>query len=144
MRMLGLDIGERRIGVSLSDPSGRVATPLAVLDAGPLASDVGPLRRLVEEYDVALLVVGLPFTMAGDEGPQAAAVRDVANGLAQTVGLPVAFVDERLTTVQVTRAMAGQADRAQRKQAVDMLAATVMLQTYLDTQRPTEMEREDD
>jgi putative Holliday junction resolvase len=135
VRLLGLDIGERRIGVSLSDPSGTIATPLVVLDAKGLERDLRPFACLVEDHEVGLLVIGLPVTMAGDEGPQAAEVREVASRLSSHVGLPVEFVDERLTTVQARRAMAGQGDAAKRKGAVDMVAATVMLQAYLDGRR---------
>ena len=72
MRVLGLDIGDKRIGVAVSDPSGTVATPLVVLDAAPVLGDGRDLMRLTEEYEVELVVVGLPRSMDGREGPQAA------------------------------------------------------------------------
>lgn len=133
MRLLGLDIGERRVGVAVSDPSGRVATPVTVLDARALGRDQAALRRLVEEYEAEGLVAGLPLTMAGEEGPQAKAVRAQAARLAEQVGLPLAFCDERLTSAQAARSLreAG-ADARSMRGKLDAAAAAVMLQAYLD------------
>jgi putative Holliday junction resolvase len=134
MRRLGLDIGEKRVGVAVSDPSGRVSTPLKVLDASSLAGDAVPLRRLVEDYDARELVVGLPLTLAGDEGRQAAIVRAEATRLADAVGLPLVMWDERMSSSAAARAMAetGQDSRARRGR-VDMVAASLLLQAYLDS-----------
>jgi putative Holliday junction resolvase len=135
MRRLGFDIGERRIGVAVSDPTGRVATPLTVLDARALERDAGPLRRLVGDYEPEELVVGLPFTMAGDEGPQASIVRATVRRLIAPLGIPVAYHDERLTSAEAERAMsAAGADARARRGAVDMVAASVLLQSYLDAE----------
>lgn len=144
MRVLGLDIGEVRVGVAVSDAEGRVASPLAVLDARALAADLRPLARLVADYEAEALVVGLPVTLGGDEGPQAASVRRTAERLSQALGLPVVYVDERLSSAQARRAMreAGVAERKQRG-ALDKVAAAVMLQAWLDGQRsPREVDEE--
>ena len=134
MRRLGLDIGERRIGVAVSDPSGRVATPLTVLDARELARDAGPLRRLIEDYEPGELVVGLPLTLAGDEGPQAHIVKATVRRLIEPLGIPVAYHDERLTSTEAERAMAAAgADARARRGSVDMVAAALLLQSYLET-----------
>src|ERR1035437_9514550 len=98
MRRLGLDIGQRRIGVAVSDPSGTVATPLSVLDAVALARGPAPLRRLVEGYEPGEIVVGLPLTMAGEEGPQAGEVRRFVTAVVEPAGVGVVYHDERLTT----------------------------------------------
>lgn len=136
MRILALDIGERRIGVAVSDPSRRVATPLTVLDARTLARDIAPLLRIVRDYEAGLLVVGLPLTLAGHEGPQAARVRSAGDGLGERLGIPVAYHDERLTSAEAERAMAeAGADSRARRGAVDMVAASVLLQAYLDSSR---------
>lgn len=136
MRMLGLDIGERRIGVAVSDPSGRVATPLKVLDARDLARDDSPLRRLLDDYDVGEIVVGLPLTMSGEEGPQAAAVKVTVRRLVEPLGVPVFYHDERLSSAQAGRAMAeAGADSRARRGSVDMVAAALFLQSYLDASR---------
>jgi putative Holliday junction resolvase len=135
MRHLAFDIGERRIGVAVSDPTGRVATPLTVLDARQLARDGAPLRRLIEDYEPAELVVGLPLTMAGDEGPQAATVRVTVRRLLEPFGIPVAYHDERLTSAEASRAMAAAgADSRARRGSVDMVAAAVLLQSHLDSE----------
>ena len=136
MRVLGLDIGARRIGVSVSDPDGRVATPLKVLDARALASDMRPLQRIVEDYEVDLLVAGLPLTLAGEEGPQAADVRERAEELARALRLPLELWDERLSTAEATRSMSASGVSAKdSKAAVDMVAAALILQGFLDSRR---------
>jgi putative Holliday junction resolvase len=134
VRVLGLDIGEKRIGVAVSDPSGTVATPLTVLDAPSVLGDGVALVRIVEDYEAELLVAGLPVSLAGEEGPQAARVRRAAERLAGLVGLPLAFADERLTSVEASRRMreAGADERRQRG-SKDMVAAAILLQAYLDS-----------
>ncbi len=134
MRVLGLDIGEKRIGVAVSDPSGTVATPLTVLDAPSVLGDGAALARIVEDYEAELLVAGLPVSLAGEEGPQAGRVRRAAERLAGLVGLPLAFADERLTSVEASRRMreAGADERRQRG-SKDMVAAAILLQAYLDS-----------
>jgi putative Holliday junction resolvase len=133
VRALGLDIGERRIGVAVSDPTGIVATPLVVLDARALARDATPLRRLVGDYEPSLLVVGLPLTLAGKEGPQAAIVKATVRRLIEPLGVPVAYHDERLSSTAANRAMADAgADGRARRGSVDMVAASLLLQSYLD------------
>lgn len=135
MRVLGLDIGERRVGVAVSDPSGCIATPVKVMPA-PLSADRGALRRLAEDYEPDLLVVGLPLSLDGREGPQAARTRAEAERIARLLEVPLEFADERLSSVAAERAMseAGLDSRA-RRGAVDMVAASLMLQTYLDARR---------
>lgn len=133
MRRLGFDIGERRIGVAVSDPSGTVATPLDVLDARALARDPSPLRRLVADYEPRELVVGLPLTLAGEEGPQAQSVKVTVRRLIEPLGIPVAYHDERFTSAEAERSMAAAgADSRARRGSVDMVAAALLLQSYLD------------
>lgn len=134
MRMLGLDIGERRVGVAVSDPEGRVATPLKVLPA-PLSSDISALKRLVEDYEVEVIVVGLPLSMDGTEGPQALVVRTEVDRLRKSFsGLAWRFHDERLSSVAAQRMMAeAGADSRRRRGSVDMVAASITLQSYLDS-----------
>ena len=135
MRVLALDIGERRVGVAVSDADRRVATPLKVLDGAVLA-DVAPLRRLVEDYEIERLVVGLPLTMAGEEGPQALRVREAGERLGEILGLPVEYRDERLSSAEARRTMAasGTDSRAARG-SVDMVAAAIVLQGWLDSRK---------
>jgi putative Holliday junction resolvase len=133
VRRLAFDIGEARIGVAVSDPTGRVATPLVVLDARALLRDASPLRRLVEDYEPAELVVGMPLTLAGEEGPQAETVKATVRRLIEPLGIPVAYHDERFTSTEAERAMAAAgADARARRGSVDMVAASLLLQSYLD------------
>jgi putative Holliday junction resolvase len=133
MRVLGLDIGEVRTGVAVSDHDMRVATPITVLETKRILADPRPLAELVEEEGVRLAVVGLPLTMAGEEGPQAARVREIAASLGQKLGLELAFVDERLSSAEASRALraAGRDSRKQRGM-LDMVAAALLLQGWLD------------
>lgn len=134
MRLLCLDIGERRVGVAVSDPTGRVATPLKVL-AAPLSADVSPLKRLLEDYEVETVIVGLPLSMDGSEGPQAATVRKEIAKLAHLLPVEWRFHDERLSSVAAERMMADAgADSRDRRGSVDMVAASITLQSYLDSQ----------
>lgn len=136
MRALGLDIGSVRIGVAVSDPSGSVASPLTVLDARSLASDIGPLARLVEDYEPECLVVGLPLSLSGETGPQAEAVQATAERLAGAVGVPLAYTDERLSSAEARRMMSasGLSEKEQRG-SVDKVAAALLLQSWLDGRR---------
>jgi putative Holliday junction resolvase len=136
VRHLGLDIGEARVGVAVSDAEGVVATPLKVLDARELRADARVLSRIVEDYEVEILVVGLPLTLAGEEGPQAREARSAGEALAEAVGLPVRFWDERLSTVEAERALRdADASAPRRKAARDMVAAALVLQAYMDSTR---------
>lgn len=133
MRVLGLDIGEVRTGVAVSDRDARVAMPVTVLETRRILADPRPLLELVEEEDVRVAVVGLPLTMAGDEGPQAARVREVAGRLGQSLGVEVVFFDERLTSAEASRVLreTGRDAKAQRGM-LDMVAASLLLQAWLD------------
>jgi putative holliday junction resolvase len=137
MRVLALDIGEKRIGVAVSDAGGRVAVPLAVLDARRVLGDGRDLIRLLEDYDdVDHIVIGLPRSLDGSEGPQAARVRTAAHRIEALSGLPVAFTDERLSSAEAGRRMAESgADSRKRRGSVDMVAASLFLQSYLDLNR---------
>lgn len=134
MRVLGLDMGDVRTGVAVSDRDERIATPVTVLETRRLMADPKPLRELVEEEGVRVAVVGLPLTMAGEEGPQALHVREMADKLGAMLGLELVYVDERLSSTEASRAMAaaGKDTRAQRGM-LDMVTAALLLQTWLDS-----------
>lgn len=142
MRALGLDIGAARVGVAVSDRDGTVASPVAVLDARALARDARALVRIAEDYEAECLVVGMPLTMAGEEGPQAAIVRAEAERLAAALGLPVEYHDERLSSAEARRVMreSGKSEKAQRG-ALDKVAAAIVLQGWLDARRATQEDR---
>ncbi|MBI3996296.1 MAG: Holliday junction resolvase RuvX [Candidatus Omnitrophica bacterium] len=136
MRILGLDVGDRRVGIALSDALGLTAQRLRVLERTGAASDVAAVEALVAEHQVARVIVGLPLTMAGAQGPQAKKVLAFAQQLRRRLSVPVDCVDERLTTVQGERALIETgASRRKRKQVIDQVAAQLILQHYLDAQR---------
>ncbi|HEX2029562.1 MAG TPA: Holliday junction resolvase RuvX [Nitriliruptorales bacterium] len=136
--MLGVDLGDVRIGLALSDPDATVATPLATLhvaDADDPASIVDRLVAVAQREGAGTVVVGLPRALSGREGRPAQRAREVARLLAEH-GLDVDLRDERFTTVEAERVMLAQrVRRRERRQAVDRVAATLLLQTYLDARR---------
>lgn len=135
-RVLGLDIGDRRIGVALSDPLGFTAQPLTVLERAAVAADVEAVRELVERHEVRQIVVGLPLTLRGAQGPQAKKVTAFTERLRRRTPVPIHFLDERLTTVQGHRALTQMgATRRKRKQRIDQVAAQLILQQFLETGR---------
>ena len=144
MRVLALDIGEKRVGVAVSDPSGTIASPLCVLDASAVLSGGREVTRLVEDYDAALVLIGLPRSLDGTEGPQAARVRAAGERLAARIPVPVAYADERLSSIEARRSLneAGMSDR-QKRGTVDMIAASLFLQTYLDAARTRDASRDE-
>jgi putative Holliday junction resolvase len=131
-RVLGLDHGDARIGVAISDADRRLAVPLGTVRTGP-PDDLKAIAELVREHGVTLVVVGLPLTMAGDRGTRARHAEGFAEALRSFLGVPVVLHDERLTTVEAERALrAAGAPGRRRRRAVDRSAATVILQSYLD------------
>jgi putative pre-16S rRNA nuclease len=136
-RRLGVDVGAVRVGVALSDPDGLLATPLVTVPRDVAGgSDLRTLADLVAEHDVVQIVVGLPRTLAGREGPAAEAARAFADGLAGAVAVPVVFSDERLTTVVATRQLRDSGRKGRKQRAVvDQVAAVAILQGWLDTHR---------
>lgn len=132
---VGVDPGDARIGVARSDPSGFLATPETTIRRGK--GDVRSLAKIVAELEAIEVVMGLPKSLAGGEGPSAAKVRDFADSLARRIApVPVRLCDERLTTVSAEAILREQGRKgAKRREVVDMAAATLILQTALDTER---------
>lgn len=133
MVALALDIGETRIGIAISDRTGRVAMPLKVMPAQDVVALSRPFRMLVEDHEPDILVCGLPRTLAGEEGPQAERVKEVALGVSRSLGLPLHFVDERMSSREAKRILReqGLSDKQMRGK-VDMVAASLFLQAWLD------------
>lgn len=133
MRVLALDIGNARIGVAVSDPAGKVATPVAVLAAADVLQGGKPFRRVIEDWQPDLLVCGLPLTLAGEAGPQAQAIEEKAHAIADACGLPLEFCDERLSSAEAKHRLCdlGYDERSMRGK-VDMIAAAIFLQSWLD------------
>lgn len=135
-KVMALDLGEKRIGIALSDETRLIATPHSVINRRSRAEDIERYNRLIAEQHVALLVVGLPVPLSGVEGQRAAWVRDYTANLVQALGIPVVLWDESLTTVEAEAALRAQGQhRKKMKQQVDAVAAALILQSYLDAQR---------
>lgn len=136
MRALGIDLGSRRIGVAVSDPQGRVASAVEVVErSGSLERDHGVLLALADEWEAEVVVVGVPLSLDGTVGPAAAGVLDEVDKLRQRCALPVEVVDERLTTVEAHRHLRASGVRSrQARTLVDKVAAAVLLQAWLDGQ----------
>jgi putative Holliday junction resolvase len=135
-RLLGLDVGERRIGLALSDVTRTIATGLATLQRRGFAGVAAALLALVAEHGVGGFVVGLPLNLDGSQGPRAQATRAFAANLARRAPLPILLWDERLSTVAAERALiAADSSRRRRAEVIDKVAATVILQGALDRLR---------
>lgn len=131
--LLGVDSGRKRVGVAVSDPQRRVATPLAVLKRGRLRDLVAELRALADSRGAVAIIVGDPLHLSGRAGPSAQSARALARSLAQELGMPVALWDERLSTAAVERQMDQTGGRGKRvRQEVDSHAAAYILQGALD------------
>ncbi len=133
-RVLALDLGTKRVGVAVSDPTATLASPTATIErTGDERRDRDRIATMVAEEEAALVLVGLPLNMDGSSGPAARAAEAEADALASAVGVPVVLVDERLTTVTADRALLARGLRApQRRRIVDQTAAAVLLQAWLD------------
>ena len=138
MRILGLDPGEKRIGIAISDPTGTLARPLQALERASRAEDFAAIAALVAEHDVALVVVGQPLSLDGTEGPQARRVARYADALAAHLPVPVVSWDERYTTAVANELLIQSRRKKARRRArasgqIDAIAAAVILQSYLDS-----------
>jgi putative Holliday junction resolvase len=132
-RLLGLDLGSKTIGLALSDVSRTVATPLRTIARKKFTSDVKTLFEVIDRMDVGGLVIGLPVSLDGHEGPGCQSARQFAANLLALRDLPVAFWDERLSTAAVTRTLIeADASRRRRAEVVDKMAAAYILQGALD------------
>ena len=130
---MALDIGEKRVGVAVCDPDERVASPVCVLPADEVRSHARPFRTLLADWEPELLLCGLPYTLSGEEGPQAQRIRAFAEEVAQHVGIPVEFADERLSSAEAKRSLREKGLREKDMRGkVDMIAASLFLQAWLD------------
>lgn len=142
-RLMGLDVGTKTIGLALSDVERRLASPLETIARRKFSQDADRLAHLVDTFDVAALVVGLPLNMDGSEGPRAQSTRSFVRNLLARLDRPVVFWDERLSTAAVTRELIAQdATRARRAEVVDRMAAAYILQGVLDRLKRLHQARE--
>lgn len=136
MRIMGLDVGSKTVGVAISDPLGLTAQGVEIVRIDEEAGEFGfeRLEELVKQYKVDKFVVGLPKNMNNTEGPRVEASKAYGDKINELFNIPVDYQDERLTTVQAERMLVEQADvsRGKRKKVIDKLAAQLILQNYLD------------
>lgn len=135
MRILGLDIGTKRIGVALSDPFKTIGSSYGMIKVfkGDLEKVYEEVKNIVEKESVEAIVIGLPLHMNGDRGDKAELVTDFGEGLKNFVSVPIHYEDERLTTVTAEKALIeGEMRRKNRKEKIDSVAAGIILQQYLD------------
>ncbi len=136
LRLLGLDLGEKTIGVALSDTTLSIATPMETLARKKFTQDAEKLAAIVAAQGVGGVVIGLPLNMDGSDGPAAQSARAFGRNLAAKLAIPVVFWDERLSTVAVTRTLLdADASRKRRAEVVDKMAAAYILQGVLDRLR---------
>jgi putative Holliday junction resolvase len=134
VRILGLDVGDRRIGLAISDPNGQVAVPLRTLHRTAQDGAVEAIAALVAEENVEAIVVGLPLRMDGSAGSQAESVEEFVRQLLPAVNVPVTLWDERLSTVQAEQLLRRDGPPSRKRKAEqDALAAAIILQGYLDS-----------
>ena len=132
MRSLGLDVGDRKIGVALSDPLGIVASPLTIINVSDTATAISDILNVVSRNQVGQIIVGLPCSMDGSIGQQAKKVQAFVAELCEQTRVPVEFMDERLSTVAAKRLMQGTKKTGKKNRDDDDVAAAIILQCYLD------------
>ena len=145
MRYMGLDVGDKTIGVAMSDEIGLTANPVTVISrTGSLKREIGEIRRLVQENGIGRIVVGMPFMLDGSVGIQAEKVQAFVENLRRRITVPVVTWDERLTTAEVERILiASDQSREKRKKVIDKMAAAVILRSYMDRQKHVARAEED-
>lgn len=139
MRIMALDVGEKTIGVAVSDPTGLIAQGIQIINRKSIQKDFSIIKDLVEQYEVHEIIIGLPLNMNGTEGTQTEKTRRFGQKLLSNLEIPVIYWDERLTTMAAERMLVEEADlsRAKRKKVIDKMAAVYILQNYLDKERRT-------
>lgn len=145
MRFMALDVGDKRIGIAMSDEGGLIASPRDTLQRDRLEADIDRLIEMARNEEVGEILVGMPISMDGTEGPQAKKVMKFIHALNERSEMPVVPWDERLTTVAAERVLLeGNVSRSKRRQVIDKVAAAYMLQGYLDyrSERQAEESRE--
>ena len=144
MRIMALDIGEKRVGIAVSDPGERIASPVCVLAADEVLSYSRSFRNTLEDWEPELFLCGLPMTLSGEEGPQAQRVRELAGVVANRTGIPLEFADERLSSTEAKRSLRekGMSEKAMRGK-VDMIAASIFLQAWLDARNGAREQAQD-
>lgn len=135
-RIMALDIGQKRTGVALSDETRLISSPHCVVNTEPRKEWIKNLTNIISEYEVKEVLVGIPLNQFGEEGEDAQNIRKYVAVLREAISIPVVEWDERFSTVQAERALiSADMSRKNRKQVIDKVAAAIILQSYLDSQR---------
>ncbi len=143
MRILGLDLGSRRVGIAISDPSGTIASALETVDGRDKDYLVAHIKHIVAEREIAEVVVGRPLHLNGAVGAQAQRYAELTERIANSLDVPVRYQDERFTTVEAHQTMKSMGvDSRKRRDSVDRVAAVIILQTYLDKRKAAERRQE--
>jgi len=136
MRILGLDVGEKWIGVAMSDPSGTLASPLTRISATDLETTIEAICLLASQHEVARIVSGMPYSLDGSLGPQARRVEGFLQKLSQRLDVPIETWDERYSTIDAQQRMIDAGVKKERiRERIDAAAAAIILQEYLDNMR---------
>ena len=134
MRILSIDHGTKRMGIAISDELKMIAQPLEFIPADPFDKFLERLKAIMKEYQVSMILIGIPRNMDGSYGPAALKVKEFVSILNGVVGVPIKTWDERLTSAQANRYLIeANVNRAKRKEKVDKTAAAILLQSYLDS-----------
>jgi putative Holliday junction resolvase len=137
--ILGIDLGEKRIGLAVSDPGASIAFPAGFVASHGRVRDVAALREVIEERGIVRVVVGLPIHLDGQASPGSVAARGFADALGEATGVPVDLLDERWTSRAAELSLSeSKGGRKKRREAVDAVAATLLLRTYLERQFPSQ------
>jgi putative Holliday junction resolvase len=132
MRVMAIDVGDKRIGVALSDPTGTLASPNTIIERTEESQDIAAINKIIARYDVTKIVIGLPISLSGRIGEQAEKVHAFADHLVKHIDISVDFRDERLTTVSAKRLLRESGKKGRNPGKDDAAAAAVILQSYLD------------
>lgn len=144
MRIMGLDVGVKRIGIAISDPLGWTAQGHSVLHRTKMNRDMEVLQQICQEYEIEEIVLGYPLNMNGTVGPKAEEIKEFGRVLGDYLQLPISYWDERLSTVSAQRHLiAADVSRQKRKDVIDKLAAVNILQAYLDRISNKKFDKED-
>ena len=139
MRTLGIDFGEKRIGLAISDPLGILATPIETLDSSEMDLVIPKLAETISDHVVTKIVVGIPWTLSGKSGPQTKKTFEFISLISDTFEIPIKQIDERFTSLQAEKKLRLVDKRSRKKQKripkglIDSVSAAIILQTYLDT-----------
>jgi putative Holliday junction resolvase len=135
-RLLGLDIGDKRVGIAISDETRTLARPLTAMVRASKKEDFARIAALCDEHQVEQIVAGLPKTLRNEEGPQAQRVRRYADALGAAINRPIEFWDERFSSIDAQERLAASGRKTRAKGEIDATAAAIILQEYLDAHRP--------